>query len=111
MRRRSSSRRVQVIGLAAAPDTKRIDLIDNLQAFIGSGLNGRRTAIVGVDRGDPTRSLTGPIAARQDVTAAQAAVSAGGDAGYRPNTTIQDLPLTDPTLDPYNALLLARMRR
>jgi hypothetical protein len=100
----------KVLGLEAAPDTIRLTRLATLKATIGAGLNGANTTIVGVDRGDPTRSLTGPVPAVVDPTRSIASITAGTRVGYKPGQTIQDTALTDPTLDPYNGLLLARMK-
>jgi hypothetical protein len=101
----------RTVALTASPDYPVIDRLATLRGTIGEQLGGRNTNVVGVDRGDPTRSLTGPVRAVVSPTNAIAAVTAGTGAGYRPPQTIQDTALTDPNLDPYNGLLLARMRR
>lgn len=100
-----------VIGLQADPDTATIDRLLSLQATIGAGLNGRNTDVVGYDRGDPAHSLTGWVAGAPDPAAGYAAVYAGKGNAYTTQQTIQDTALTNPDLDPYNALLLARMSR
>jgi hypothetical protein len=115
MTRHKPSRTEPYVGVRAQPDTVAIGKILGLQAFIGSGLNGTQAQVAGgvrgVDRGDPSVSLTGPVKATVSPTNAIAAVTAGTGAGYRPPQTIQDTALTDPNLDPYNGLLLARMQR
>lgn len=108
----SLPRRVRhVVGLEALPDTQNMTRHETLKASIGAALNGRNTAAVGVDRGDPTRSLTGPVPARVDVSRSIASITAGADHAAKPDATIQDLALATPALDPYNGLLLARMKR
>jgi hypothetical protein len=109
MSRQNGHRTHGYTGLAADPDTATIERLDVLRATIGNALNGRNTAIVGVDRGDPTRSLTGPIAGAPSPTNAYAVIAANR-AGFKPTPTIQDVPSASPDLDPYNALLLARMK-
>lgn len=100
---------LRTIGLAAADDTQNLERLATLRGTIGRQLGGRNTNIVGTDRGDPTRSLTGPVPARVDVSRSIASISSGTRAGYRPQQTVQDTALANPDLDPYNVLLLRRM--
>lgn len=102
-------RATPVVGLQADPDTATINRILTLQRTIGAGLNGSNTDVVGYDRGDPAHSLTGPIEGAPNPTTGYAAVYAGKGNAYTTQQTIQDTALTNPDLDPYNALLLARM--
>lgn len=98
------------VGVAAEPDTASLARLDTIVGAAGASLHGRNTHVIGVDRGDPTRSLTGPLNASPSPARAVAEISAGQQAGYRPTPIMQDNALTNPELDPYNALLLQRMR-
>jgi hypothetical protein len=109
--RRSLARVTPVATLYADPDNATLGRLGALTGAISRPLQGLTGGARGVDRGDPALSFGGPIAAAQSPTNAQAAVTAGAGAGYKPQQVIQDTALTDPTLDPYNALLLQRMGR
>lgn len=100
-----------VVGLQADADTATINRVLSLQGTIGRGLNGGNGDAVGYDRGDPAHSLTGWVEGAPNPTAGYAAIYAGKGNAYTTQQTIQDTALTNPDLDPYNALLLARMNR
>lgn len=101
-----------VVGLQALPDTTSADRVLALQSTTAAGMRGRGE-LIGVDRGDPTVSLTGPIATPTAAapTAAVGAVYAGEGNAAMPTAQFADLGLTDPALDGYNRTLLARMYR
>lgn len=107
-------RRETVTGLRAAPHTAPLTRLASLRAIIGAGLAGRAgstSGVRGVDRGDPTVSWTGPTEGRPTPTQAIGRVSAGASGQRLATPVVQDQALTNPTLDPYNSLLLARMKR
>lgn len=113
MPRRGAHRAHNVRALVADPDTATLGRLGALRGAIGRTLNGEAgpsSGLRGVDRGDPVVTLTGPVPASPSPTNAIAAVTAGTGAGYKPTMTVQDTAMTDPNLDPYNGLLLARMR-
>lgn len=101
-----------VAGLQALPDTAAINRVLALQSSAAASMRGL-SDVIGVDRGDPTVSLTGPIATRVAAapTAAVGAIYAGEGNAAMPTPQFADAALTDPTLDGYNRTLLARMYR
>lgn len=103
--------REPVIGLRAAPHTSVLRRLATLRATIGLGLSGRDGNVVGADRGDPTMTWTGPTEGRVTPTAALNQVTAGASAFRTPTPIVQNSLGADVTLDPYNALLLARMKQ
>jgi hypothetical protein len=101
-----------VAGLRALPDTVSADRVLALQAATAASMRGLGD-LVGVDRGDPTVSLTGPVATSVAAgpTAAVGAVYAGEGNAAMPTPQFADVALSDPALDGYNRTLLARMYR
>lgn len=96
--------------LVANPDTRAIARLRVLNQRIGLGLQGHTGTPYGYDRGDPARSLTGPVpTAGASITAAQARIVSPHANSVRPTMNYSDVPLTSPELDPYNALLFNRM--
>lgn len=104
---RTPRRVAPYVGLAAEPDAPNIARVLLLQRVIGGELNGRTGRPMQYDRGDPTRSLTGAIKAAPPVATAIGNVAGGG--AIRTPSTFQDSAVQNPDLDPYNAILLARM--
>ena len=103
--------RETVVGLRAAPHTSVLSRLAALRAIIGAGLSGQAGGVRGADRGDPTMTWTGPTEGRVSPTSALNGVTAGQSSMRTPTPVAQDALSADVTLDPYNSLLLARMKR
>jgi len=104
---------VPEIGLTALPDYTSIARQQSLTGTIGATLRGYSGTAIGYDRGDPAMSfegvLPGPLASP---TAAMARIGRVADAAkMAPPAEITDIVMSDPALDPYQALLYQRIAR
>lgn len=95
--------------VVADPDTANIQRMRAINLNIGKGLQGYAGTVVGYDRGDPAVSLTTVMPGGNMPTAALAQV--GRIADQAPPATIQDIAMSDPSLDPYQSLLWQRISR
>jgi len=101
------------IGLSAAPDYATRGRLGSLMRRYGEDMAGgdgpAGRGIVGYDRGDPAHSFAGPVARVASPTRSIAEIASAGGI-YTPVAEFQNGVSSDPTLDPYNRLLYARMR-
>lgn len=101
-----------VTALVARPDGAAIDRVETLNARVGATLRGYSGTVVRYDRGDPVVSLTGPVQSVPYAPVAAALAQIG-----RPSAVagvavpeFSSLAFTDPSLDPWNALLWQRLQ-
>jgi len=98
--------------MVARPDTAVIGRLDALTGRIGASLAGRTGTVIGADRGDPTRSLTGPVRGVIDgVSTSMAEITSGPGSHPLGVPDYADSASTNPALDPYRSLLWDRMQR
>jgi len=103
---------VPEIGLTAVPDTLSINRERALLYSIGVGLQGYAGTAVGYDRGNVANSMTTVIDPLSSPTSAMANVGRIADAAnMAPPAEITDIVMSDPALDPYQALLWNRIGR
>lgn len=97
------------LALVADPDYANIQRQRAIFLQTGKQLQGFSGQVVGYDRGDPANSLTQVLPGGPLPTAAIAQV--GKPADQPPVAVIQDVVMSDPALDPYQAMLWNRISR
>lgn len=100
------------VALVARADTISVNRNRALNYRIGVGLQGYSGTAVGYDRGDPANSLTTVLVGTPSPTLALATIGRIADAtAMAPPAEITDIVMSDPALDPYQALLWNRISR
>lgn len=94
------------------PDTPVIQRLRALNHRIGLGLQGYSGQAMGYDQGDPANSMEYVIPTTTSPTSAYAAIGRPADAvAMQTPSEITDIVMSDPDLDPYQALLYNRIAR
>lgn len=101
----------KVTALVAVPDVRSIARERALNYQIGVGLQGYAGQAIGYDRGAPEMTLTAVMQPHTTPTASLADIGRHADGSTAPTPEVTDLVMSDPALDPYQAMLWARLSR